>query len=188
MNKQDPRIHFIAIGGSIMHNLAIALHHQGCKITGSDDEIFEPSKSKLSEVGLLPERNGWDTDKITPELEYVIVGMHAQPDNPELQKAHELDLKVYSFPEYIYQHSKDKQRIVIAGSHGKTTITAIILHVLKHFNRKFDYVVGAQIQNFDTMVKLSDAPTIIIEGDEYFTSPEDQISNENFYAKFVSTY
>ncbi|MCZ6521379.1 MAG: Mur ligase family protein [Bacteroidetes bacterium] len=175
MNKQDPRIHFIAIGGSIMHNLAIALHHQGCKITGSDDEIFEPSKSKLSEVGLLPERNGWDTDKITPELEYVIVGMHAQPDNPELQKAHELDLKVYSFPEYIYQHSKDKQRIVIAGSHGKTTITAIILHVLKHFNRKFDYVVGAQIQNFDTMVKLSDAPTIIIEGDEYFTSPEDQI-------------
>jgi UDP-N-acetylmuramate: L-alanyl-gamma-D-glutamyl-meso-diaminopimelate ligase len=173
MQNKSKKIHFIAIGGSVMHNLAIALHLKGYNVTGSDDEIFEPSFTKLKEKGILPEQTGWFPEKITNDLEAVILGMHARNDNPELLRAKELGIKIYSFPEYIYEQSKDKQRIVIAGSHGKTTITSIILHVLKFFNKDFDYLVGARIEGFDQMVKLSDAPIIIIEGDEYLTSPLD---------------
>ncbi|WP_306416728.1 Mur ligase domain-containing protein [Fulvivirga maritima] len=167
-------IHFIAIGGSIMHNLAIALHKKGYQISGSDDEIFEPSYSSLKKYDLLPKQQGWNPDLITKDLDAVIVGMHARKDNPELKKAEELGIKVYSFPEYIYEQSQDKQRIVIAGSHGKTSITSMIIHVLKHFNRKFDFAVGAKLEGFETMVQLTDvAPIIIIEGDEYLSSPID---------------
>ncbi|MBL3655782.1 UDP-N-acetylmuramate--L-alanine ligase [Fulvivirga sediminis] len=166
-------IHFIAIGGSIMHNLAIALHKKGYQISGSDDEIFEPSLSSLKKYDLLPNQQGWNPDLITKDLDAVIIGMHARKDNPELKKAEELGVKIYSFPEYIYEQSQDKQRIVIAGSHGKTSITSMIVHVLKHFNRKFDFAVGAKIEGFETMVQLTDAPIIIIEGDEYLSSPID---------------
>jgi UDP-N-acetylmuramate: L-alanyl-gamma-D-glutamyl-meso-diaminopimelate ligase len=168
------RVHFIAIGGVIMHNLAIALQKKGYRVSGSDDEIYEPSHSRLKEHGLLPDTIGWDTQKITSSLDAVILGMHARADNPELMRAKELGLKVYSYPDYIYEQSKDKQRVVIAGSHGKTTISSIIIHVLKYLDREFDYLVGASVEGFDAMVKLSDAPVIIIEGDEYFTSPLDQ--------------
>lgn len=157
-----------------MHNLAITLHKKGHNITGSDDEIFEPSRSLLAAQGLLPDNVGWDTNKIHDRLDAVILGMHAREDNPELKKAQELGLKIYSFPDYIYEQSIDKQRIVIAGSHGKTTITSIIMHVLKYHDRKFDYAVGARIAGFDEMVQLSDAPIIIIEGDEYLSSPIDK--------------
>ncbi len=156
-----------------MHNLAIALHKAGHQVTGSDDEIFEPSRSRLAENKLLPEKQGWFPEKIDTTLDYVVIGMHARKDNPELLKAQELNLKIYSFPELIYEFSKDKQRIVIAGSHGKTTTTAIIIHVLNFFNRKFDYAVGSQINGIENSVKLSDAPIIIIEGDEYLASPID---------------
>ena len=168
------RIHFIAIGGSIMHNLAIALKEKGHQVTGSDDEVYEPSKSRLSAHGLLPASQGWNPDIITNELDAVILGMHARVDNPELLKAQELGVKIFSFPEYIYEQSKNKQRVVIAGSHGKTSITSIIMHVLKYFDRDFDYAVGAQLSGFENMVKLSDAPVIIIEGDEYLSSPIDR--------------
>jgi len=171
---ENNRVHFIAIGGAVMHNLALALHHKGYKVTGSDDEIFEPSKTRLAAYNLLPAKMGWFPEKITTELEAVILGMHARNDNPELLKARELGIKIYSFPEYIYEQSKDKQRIVIGGSHGKTTITAMIMHVLKTHKRKFDYLVGAKLDGFDTMVQITDeAPIIIIEGDEYLTSPLD---------------
>ncbi|MEM1406239.1 MAG: Mur ligase family protein [Bacteroidota bacterium] len=167
------RIHFIAIGGSIMHNLAIALKAKDLEISGSDDEIYEPSKSKLAGAGLLSASEGWNVENITSDLDAVIVGMHARPDNPELQKAQQLGIKIFSFPEFIYEQSKDKQRIVIAGSHGKTTITAMVMHVLNYFSRDFDYAVGASIKGFEHMVKLSDAPIIVIEGDEYLSSPVD---------------
>jgi UDP-N-acetylmuramate: L-alanyl-gamma-D-glutamyl-meso-diaminopimelate ligase len=174
MSTNNKKIHFIAIGGAVMHNMALALHQKGYVVSGSDDEIFEPSKSRLAAAGLLPEAFGWFPEKITDDLEAVILGMHARKDNPELLEAHKKGLKIYSFPEYVYEQSKDKQRIVIAGSHGKTTITAMIMHVLKHYNRDFDYLVGAKLDGFDTMVKLtSEAPIIIIEGDEYLTSPLD---------------
>jgi UDP-N-acetylmuramate: L-alanyl-gamma-D-glutamyl-meso-diaminopimelate ligase len=175
MNTPNQKLHFIAIGGSIMHSLAIALHKKGHYITGSDDEIFEPSKSRLQAAGLLPAQMGWDAARITPDLDAVILGMHARPDNPELLRAQELNLPVYSFPEFIYRQSKNKQRVVIAGSHGKTTITAIILHVLRYFDRKFDYAIGASLDGFETTVQLSDAPVIIIEGDEYLSSPIDSV-------------
>src|SRR6201995_5452274 len=165
------RIHFIAIGGSAMHNMAIALHKKGFKITGSDDVLFEPSVSRLSKHGLLPENNGWYPEKITPDIDAIILGMHARADNPELLKAQELGLKIYSYPEYIYEQSKDKTRVVIGGSHGKTTITSMILHVLQQAGKQFDYLVGAQLEGFDTMVGLSDAPLMVIEGDEYLASP-----------------
>jgi UDP-N-acetylmuramate: L-alanyl-gamma-D-glutamyl-meso-diaminopimelate ligase len=169
------KIHLIAIGGSVMHNFAIMLHQQGFQVTGTDDEIFEPAKSRLEKYGLLPHAIGWDESKITTDLEAVIVGMHAKADNPELIKAQELGLKIYSFPEYVYERAKNKQRIVIAGSHGKTTITAMIMHVLHNMGRKFDYLVGANLEGFETMVKLTeDAPVIVIEGDEYITSPLDR--------------
>ncbi|NIJ55572.1 UDP-N-acetylmuramate--L-alanine ligase [Dyadobacter arcticus] len=169
-----PKIHFISIGGSVMHNLAIELHLQGFNVTGSDDEIYEPSSDRLSKHGLLPSKTGWFTDKISSDLDAVILGMHARQDNPELAKAREMGIKVYSYPEYIFEKSQNKQRVVIAGSHGKTTITSMILHVLKFNKRIFNYLVGAQVEGFENMVKLSEtAPLIVIEGDEYFTSPID---------------
>lgn len=171
--SKPQRIHFIAIGGSVMHNLAIALKNQGHTVTGSDDEIFEPSRSALEKSGLLPRAEGWDANRIDTSLDVVILGMHAKKDNPELLKAQQLGLKIYSFPEYIYNHSVDKQRVIIAGSHGKTTITGIVVHVLNYFNRSFDYVIGARIKGVDNPVKLSDAPLIVIEGDEYLCSALD---------------
>ncbi|MCL1850960.1 MAG: Mur ligase family protein [Bacteroidetes bacterium] len=169
------KIHFIAIGGSAMHNLALALHYKGYQITGSDDEIFEPAKSRLEKVGLLPERTGWFPEKITTALDAVILGMHAREDNPELLKAKELGVRIYSYPEFLYEQSKNKTRIVVGGSHGKTTITAMIIHVLQHLNIDCDYMVGAQLEGFDVMVKLSDeAKVMVLEGDEYLTSPIDR--------------
>ena len=164
------KIHLIAIGGSIMHSLAISLKKAGNIVSGSDDHFFEPSKANLKKNGLLPEKEGWDEANITSELDMVILGMHAKADNPELLKAQKLGIQVLSYPEYIYKASENKQRIVITGSHGKTSITAMIMHVLKYFNKDFDYVVGAQLRGFDNMVRITDAPVIIIEGDEYTSS------------------
>ena len=168
------KIHFIAVGGSAMHNLAIALKIKGYEVSGSDDEIFEPSRGRLKKYGILPKKEGWDANRINSSLDIVIVGMHAKNDNPELLKAKELGLKIFSFPEYLYEHSKDKTRVVIGGSHGKTTITSMILHVLKHQNIPCDYMVGAQLEGFEVMVQLTDtAEIMILEGDEYLTSPLD---------------
>lgn len=168
------RIHLIAVGGSAMHNMAIALHKKGYKVTGSDDEIFEPSKTRLNNHGLLPCEMGWDANRITSDIDVVILGMHARKDNPELLKAQELGLKIYSYPEYIYEQSKDKKRVVIGGSHGKTSMTAMTLHVLQKCGVDVDYMVGAQLDGFDTMVKLThEAEIIILEGDEYLSSPID---------------
>lgn len=168
------RVHLIAIGGSAMHNLAIALKKKGYQITGSDDVIFEPSKSRLASHGLLPEKEGWYEENIDAGIDAIILGMHARTDNPELIKAQQLGLKIYSYPEYIYEQSKNKIRVVVGGSHGKTTITSMILHVLKFYDRDFDYLVGAQLEGFETMVKVTnEAPVIIIEGDEYLASPID---------------
>ncbi|WP_426671728.1 UDP-N-acetylmuramate--L-alanine ligase [Mucilaginibacter sp. McL0603] len=176
------RIHFIAIGGSAMHNMAIALHKKGFKVTGSDDVLFEPSVSRLSKYGLFPDKEGWYPENITPDIDAIILGMHARADNPELLKAQELGLKIYSYPEYIYEHSKNKLRVVIGGSHGKTTITSMILHVLKSTGKDFDYLVGAQLEGFDTMVKLTDeAPVIVIEGDEYLSSAIDRRPKFHLY-------
>lgn len=172
--KNRMHIHFIAIGGSAMHNLALALHDKGEHITGSDDVIFEPSKSRLSAKGLLPENQGWYPEKITQEIDAVILGMHAKADNPELLKAQELGLKIYSYPEFIYEHSKNKTRVVIGGSHGKTTITSMILHVMNYHNIAVDYLVGAQLDGFENMVHLTkENDFIVIEGDEYLSSPTD---------------
>lgn len=176
------RIHFIAIGGSAMHNLAIALHKKGFKVTGSDDVIFEPSSTRLANYGLLPAEFGWFEEKITADIDAVILGMHARLDNPELLKAQQMGLKIYSYPEYIYEQSKDKIRVVIGGSHGKTTITSMILHVLNYYDKDFDYLVGAQLAGFETMVKVTDsAPVIIIEGDEYLASPIDRRPKFHLY-------
>lgn len=167
-------LHFIAIGGSAMHNLALALHRKGYRITGSDDEIFEPSKSRLAAHGILPQDEGWDPRRIHPGLDAVILGMHAKADNPELIRAREIGIPVFSYPEYLYEQSKAKKRVVIGGSHGKTTITAMILHVLREQGVDCDYMVGAQLEGFDVMVKLSEqAGIMVIEGDEYLTSPLD---------------
>ncbi|MXP05008.1 MULTISPECIES: UDP-N-acetylmuramate--L-alanine ligase [unclassified Apibacter] len=168
------KIHFIAIGGSAMHNLALALAQKGYTVTGSDDAIFEPSLSRLKKQGIAPNSLGWFPDKITPDIDAVILGMHAHSDNPELQKAKELNLKIYSYPEFLYELSKNKTRVVIAGSHGKTTITSMVLHVLKYHQVDVDYMVGAQLEGFDTMVKLTDTNEfMILEGDEYLSSPID---------------
>ena len=168
------KIHFIAVGGSAMHNLAIALKIKGYEVSGSDDEIFEPSRGRLRKYGILPKKEGWDANRISSSLDVVIVGMHAKNDNPELLKAKKLGLKIFSFPEYLYEHSKNKTRVVIGGSHGKTTITSMILHVLKHQNIPCDYMVGAQLEGFEVMVQLTDtAEIMILEGDEYLTSPLD---------------
>lgn len=168
------KVHFIAIGGSAMHNLALALHQNGYQVTGSDDEIFEPSKSRLSNAGLLPSKEGWQTDNITPDLDAVILGMHARKDNPELLKATEMKLPIYSYPEFLYQQSKNKTRVVIAGSHGKTTISAMILHVLGFHDMDTDFMIGAQLEGFDTMVKITpENEFMLLEGDEYLSSPTD---------------
>ncbi|MDA3879893.1 MAG: Mur ligase family protein [Prolixibacteraceae bacterium] len=167
-------IHFIAIGGSAMHNLAIVLKQKGYKVTGSDDEIFEPSHTRLLKHGLLPPNEGWYPEKIEGGVDAVILGMHARPDNPELLKARELGVKIYSYPEYLYEQTKFKKRIVIGGSHGKTTVTSMVMHVLKACNVNFDYMVGANIEGFETMVRLSDdAEIAVFEGDEYLSSPID---------------
>jgi len=167
-------IHFISIGGSAMHNLALALYEKGDHITGSDDAIFEPSKSRLEAKGLLPESLGWFAEKIHPELDAIILGMHAKADNPELIKAQELGITIYSYPEFLYEHAKNKTRVVIGGSHGKTTITSMILHVLKYHEVEVDFMVGAQLDGFDRMVHLTNENEIIVlEGDEYLSSPID---------------
>ncbi len=176
------RVHFIAIGGSAMHNLAIALHKKGYQVSGSDDEIFEPSKGRLNSYGLLPMSMGWNPDKISKNLDAIILGMHARKDNPELLKAQELGLKIFSYPEFLYEQSKDKKRVVIGGSHGKTTITAMILHVLNKLHIDCDYMVGAKLDGFEVMVKLTEeAPIMVIEGDEYLTSPIDRRPKFHLY-------
>jgi len=180
------KIHFIAIGGAAMHNLALALLSQGHEITGSDDEIYEPSKSLLEKHGLLPAEFGWFPDKINQDIDTIVLGMHARADNPELLKAQELGLKIESYPSFIYEQSKNKQRIVIAGSHGKTSITSMILHVLKTLNSKFDYLVGARIEGFDLMASISDAPIMIIEGDEYLASPIDRRAKFQLYQPHIA--
>ena len=160
-------IHFIAIGGSVMHQLAIALSIKGYTITGSDDEIFEPAATNLRNAGIFPKADGWHPEKINGDIDAVILGMHAKQDNPELQKAMEVGVKIFSFPEYIYQESKNKRRVAVGGSHGKTTTTAMIMHVLKFANEDFDYLVGARLQGFEQSVKVTNAGLIICEADEY---------------------
>ncbi|WP_315816359.1 Mur ligase family protein [Paraflavitalea speifideaquila] len=160
-------VHFIAIGGSVMHQLALALKRKGYHVTGSDDEIFEPARANLANAGLLPEATGWFPEKISSSLDAVILGMHAKGDNPELLRARELGLKIYSFPEYIYQESQQKTRVVVGGSHGKTTTTSMIMHVLKKTGKAFDYLVGARLEGFDQSVNITEAPVIVCEGDEY---------------------
>ena len=175
-------VHFIAIGGSAMHNLAIALSRKGYKVSGSDDEIFEPSKTRLAKQGILPKNIGWNADLIHSELDAVILGMHAREDNPELQKAKELNIPVFSYPEYLYEQSKDKIRVVIGGSHGKTTITSMLLHAINKIGLNVDYMVGAQLEGYDCMVKLSEeAEIMILEGDEYLSSPIDRRPKFHLY-------
>ncbi len=176
------RVHFIAIGGSAMHNLAIALHQQRFEVSGSDDEIFEPSHSRLSNLGLLPESMGWHPEDITKELDAVILGMHARADNPELQRAQELGIPVFSYPAYFYEQTKDKTRVVIGGSHGKTTITSMIVHVLRAAGIDFDYLVGAQLEGFDCMVRLgAKSKVAMIEGDEYLASALEPVPKFHLY-------
>lgn len=175
------RVHLISIGGAVMHNMALCLHELGYQVSGSDDEIFEPSRSRLEKAGLLPASWGWDPKSISSDLDAVILGMHARQDNPELKRALELGIKVYSFPEYVYEQARDKKRVVIAGSHGKTTTTAMLMHVLKEAGMDFDYLVGSQLEGFDTMVRLSNAPLIVIEGDEYLNSALDLRPKFLFY-------
>jgi UDP-N-acetylmuramate: L-alanyl-gamma-D-glutamyl-meso-diaminopimelate ligase len=176
------RTHFIAIGGAAMHNLALALHNKGYQVTGSDDAIFEPSKSRLEKKGLLPVEMGWFPEKITSDIEAIILGMHAKAYNPELLKAQELGLKIYSYPEFLYEQSKNKTRVVIGGSHGKTTITSMILHVMHYHNIDVDYMVGAQLEGFDTMVHLThENDFIVLEGDEYLSSPIDRRPKFHLY-------
>lgn len=180
------RIHLIAIGGSVMHSLAIALKKLGHEVSGSDDEIFEPSRSKLDKNGLLPQNIAWNAENITSDIDLVIVGMHAKEDNPELIRTNELGIKTQSYPEFILEHSKNKQRIVITGSHGKTTVTSMIMHVLSGLNYEFDYLVGAQVEGFEESIKISDsAPFIILEGDEYFSSPTNKIPKFKAYEPHV---
>ena len=174
--------HFIAIGGAAMHNLAIALYLKGNQVCGSDDEIFEPSKSRLDKYGLLPHEFGWRPVLITNKTDAIILGMHAREDNPELAKAKELNIPIYSYPEFIYEQSKSKTRIVIGGSHGKTTITAMILHVLHQLKIETDYMVGSKLDGFEVMVKLTDsAKYIVLEGDEYLSSPIDRRPKFHLY-------
>ncbi|MBK6572033.1 MAG: hypothetical protein KA251_06530 [Saprospiraceae bacterium] len=168
------KIHLIAIGGSVMHNLALALHHGGHIVSGSDDQIYEPAKSRLSKAGIMPPEEGWFPEKINAELDLVILGMHAKDDNPELKKALQLGLKVSSFPEFVFSQFKEKQRLVVAGSHGKTTTTSMLMHVLKKLSKKFDYLVGAQLEGFNEMVSFTDADLALIEGDEYLSSCMDK--------------
>ena len=181
------KVHFIAVGGAVMHNLAIALQKKGYEVTGSDDEIFEPARSRLNQYGLLPEREGWFPDKITSGINTIILGMHAKADNPELIKARETGIRIMSFPEYLYEQTKDKKRIVVAGSHGKTTTTAMIMHVFRQQGVKFDYMAGSQIDGFETMVGLSDDSEIaVFEGDEYLTSTLDRRPKFHLYMPHIA--
>jgi len=175
-------VHFIAIGGSAMHNLAIALHQKGYEVTGSDDEIFEPSRSRLDRLGLLPDKLGWDPLRVHAGIDAVILGMHARADNPELIRAQELGIPVFSYPSYFHEQTRDKTRVVIGGSHGKTTITSMIIHVLRHAGVEFDYLVGAQLDGFDCMVRLSPTSRVaIIEGDEYLASALEPVPKFHLY-------
>lgn len=181
------KVHFIAIGGSAMHNLAIALNRKGIEVSGSDDEIFEPSRTRLEKEGILPTQLGWDPSRITTDLDAVILGMHAREDNPELLRAKELQIPIYSYPEYLYEQSKDKIRIVIGGSHGKTTITSMLLHAINKLGLNVDYMVGAQLEGYDCMVKLTpDAKYMILEGDEYLSSPIDRRPKFHLYRPDVA--
>lgn len=181
------KVHFISIGGAVMHNLAIALAKKGYEITGSDDLIYDPSKSHLEKYGLLPNEWGWFPEKINPNIDAIIVGMHARIDNPEIMKAKELGIPIYSFPEYVYEQTKNKKRVVVGGSHGKTTTTSMIMHVLKEQGINFDYLVGAKLDGFDLMVRLSDdADIVVIEGDEYPSSPLDKRSKFHWYHPHIS--
>lgn len=187
MRKSKQKVHFIAIGGSAMHNLAIALSRKGMIVTGSDDEIFEPSKGRLERQGILPVSIGWNPKLISEELDAVILGMHAREDNPELLKAKELNLPIFSYPEYLYEQSKDKLRVVIGGSHGKTTITSMILHVINEVGMNVDYMVGAQLEGYDCMVKITEeAEIMILEGDEYLSSPIDRRPKFHLYRPNVA--
>lgn len=170
-----------------MHNLAIALHKKGYQVSGSDDEIFEPSKSRLHQHGLLPAQEGWNKDNIHRELDAIILGMHAKADNPELAEAKRLNLTIYSYPEFLYEQSKQKTRIVIGGSHGKTTITSMVLHVMQHQNLAVDYMVGAQLEGFEVMVKITEeAPYMVLEGDEYLSSPIDRRPKFHLYKPHIA--
>jgi UDP-N-acetylmuramate: L-alanyl-gamma-D-glutamyl-meso-diaminopimelate ligase len=179
-------LHFISIGGSVMHQLAIALKRKGYHITGSDDEIFEPSRTNLEKEGLLPQAMGWNPEYIKPGLDAVILGMHAKEDNPELQAARSLKLPIYSFPEYIYQESKEKRRVIVGGSHGKTTTTSMIMHVLRHAGSQFDYLVGARLEGFDQSVAITNAPVIVCEGDEYPASTLEKRPKFHFLAPHIA--
>ena len=179
-------IHFIAIGGAIMHQLAIALQKQGYTITGSDDEINNPAKTNLEAVGLLPAAEGWHPERITDKLDAIVLGMHAKLNNSELIAAQQQNIPIFSFPQYVYEVSKQKKRVVVAGSHGKTTITSMIMHVLREQGIDFDYLVGAKVAGFDQSVRLSDAPIIILEGDEYPASPVEPRPKIFFYHPHIS--
>ena len=180
-------VHFIAIGGSAMHNLAIALSRKGINVTGSDDEIFEPSRTRLDKQGILPKSIGWNSEFISSDLDAVILGMHAREDNPELLKAKELNIPIFSYPEYLFEQSKNKIRVVIGGSHGKTTITSMILHVVNELGLNVDYMVGAQLDGYDCMVKLTEeAPIMLLEGDEYLSSPIDRRPKFHLYKPTIA--
>ncbi len=180
------RIHFIAIGGAAMHNLALALLKKGYTVTGSDDEIFEPSRSRLEQAGILPEEYGWFPERISSGMDAVILGMHAKKDNPELLKARSLGVKIYSYPEFLYEQTKGKTRVVIGGSHGKTTITSMVMHVLKEAGVSFDYMVGSQIDGFETMVALEEENSVaVFEGDEYLSSPIDRRPKFHLYKPHI---
>lgn len=180
------RVHFISIGGAAMHNLALDLADSGCTVTGSDDEIYEPALSSLRNAGLLPEAIGWHYEKITEDIDAVVLGMHARADNPELLKALELGIRIYSYPEFVYARSQHKKRIIIAGSHGKTTTTAMVMHVLRKLGIRTDYLLGAKLEGFDRMVRITDAPAIVIEGDEYLSSPIDRRPKIHHYRPHVA--
>ena len=176
------KVHLIATGGAVMHNLSIALHLLGHEVSGSDDEIYNPARDRLDKYGLLPEKMGWDASRITTDLDCIILGMHAKEDNKELLEAQKLGLKIYSYPEFLYEQSKNKTRVVIGGSHGKTTITSMILHVLHYHEKEVDYMVGAQLEGFDTMVHLTEENDfIVLEGDEYLSSPIDRRPKFHLY-------
>ena len=180
-------IHFIAIGGSAMHNLAIALNRKGYKVTGSDDEILDPSRTRLEKEGILPDEMGWFPNKITEGMDGIILGMHAREDNPELLQAKKLNVPIYSYPEYLYEASKDKIRVVIGGSHGKTTITSMILHAAKKLDFPLDFMVGAQLEGYDCMVQITDeAKFILLEGDEYLSSPIDRRPKFHLYKPHIA--
>lgn len=181
------KVHFIAIGGAVMHSLALCLRKDGYQVTGSDDEIFDPARTRLKQTGLLPEQLGWFPEKISPDLDAVVLGMHARHDNPELIRAKELGLKIFSFPAYVYERTQQKLRVVVGGSHGKTTVTAMIMHVLQQCGRQFDYLLGSPVDNFDLMVNLSEKNSLaILEGDEYLSSVLQPVPKFHLYRPHIA--